>query len=217
MIDECKNHMASGKAPSIIAVELRHHVPFTAIGSLSGIAIMAAFVLCKVPQGPSQVLFEIMHPVHVLLSAIVATAMFRRYRPSLLAAAVVGCVSSVAVGTLSDIVLPYLGGRLVGAKMEHMHLAFIEEWWLVEPAALIGVAIGLWRPKTRLPHAAHVFVSTWASLFYLTSYGTADWLPLLPVIFALLFVAVWLPCCFGDIVFPLLIAGPHAAAQEHQH
>lgn len=217
MAKEHETHPVSGTVSSVIAVELKHHVPFTALGSLSGIAIMAAFVLCKIPQGPSQVLFEIMHPVHVLLSAIVATAMFRRYRRSVVAAIAVGVASSIAIGTLSDIVLPYLGGRLVGAKMEHMHLAFIEEWWLVEPAALIGVAIGLWRPKTRLPHAAHVFVSTWASLFYLTSYGTANWLPLLPVIFALLFVAVWLPCCFGDIVFPLLIAGPHAAAQEHQH
>jgi hypothetical protein len=123
----------------------------------------------------------------------------------------------VGIGTLSDIILPYLGGRLVGAKMEHMHLAFIEEWWLVEPAAAIGVAIGLWRPGTRLPHSAHVFVSTWASLFYLTSYGDANWLPLLPAIFLLLFIAVWLPCCFGDIAFPLLIAGRAHADHEHQH
>jgi len=216
MTDEHDSHMASGTAPSIIAVELKHHVPFTALGALSGIAIMGAFVLCKVPPGPSQVLFEIMHPVHVLLSAIVATAMFLRYRKGLLAAIAVGVASSIVIGTLSDIVLPYLGGRLVGAAMEPMHLAFIEEWWLVWPAALIGVGIGLWRPGTRLPHSAHVFVSTWASLFYLTSYGVAEWLPLLPVIFVLLFVAVWVPCCLGDIVFPLLIAGKHAA-REHQH
>jgi len=216
MADEHNDHMTTGSVPSIIAVELKHHVPFTALGALSGIAIMATVVLARVPQGPSQVLFELMHPAHVLLSAVVTTAMYRRHRPGVAAAVVVGLVGSVGLGTLSDIVLPYLGGWLLGAQMGHMHLAFIEEWFLVWPAALAGVGIGLWRKKTRLPHSGHVFVSTWASLFYLTSYGVANWLPLLPAVFALLFVAVWFPCCFSDIVFPLLFAG-REAAREHQH
>ncbi|MBM4030629.1 MAG: hypothetical protein FJ291_02465 [Planctomycetes bacterium] len=202
----------------LLAIELKHHVPFTAIGAAMGIAVMGGFVLARVPHGPSEVLFEIMHPAHVLLSAVVTTAMFRRYRPSLPAAIVTGLVAAVGIGTLSDIVLPYFGGELVGAKMEHIHLAFIEEWWLVWPAAAIGVGVGLWRPGTRLPHSAHVFVSTWASLFYLISYGEAsNWLPLLPAVFLLLFAAVWLPCCFGDIIFPLLIAGRKHADREHQH
>jgi hypothetical protein len=217
MSEEHDSRIASGSTPNIVTTELRHHVPFTLLGSLSGIAVMAAFVLAKVPKGPSQVIFETLHPLHVLLSAIVATAMYRRYRRSLAAAIVVGVASSVALGTLSDIVLPYLGGKLLQIDMgEHMHLAFIEEWFLVWPAAAIGMAIGLWRKKTRLPHSGHVFLSTWASLFYLTSFGTADWLPMLPLIFVLLFVAVWVPCCLGDIVFPLLIAGRHWT-HEHQH
>ncbi|MBM4037276.1 MAG: hypothetical protein FJ290_02075 [Planctomycetes bacterium] len=209
--------MASGSRPSIIATELRHHVPFTALGALSGIAIMAAFVLAKVPKGVSEAVFETLHPLHVLMSAIVATAMFRRYRRSLAAAVAVGVGSSIAIGTLSDIVLPHLGARLLRIEMcEHMHLAFIEEWFLVWPAAAIGMAIGVWRRKTRLPHSGHVFLSTWASLFYLTAFGTAHQLATLPLIFVLLFVAVWVPCCLGDIVFPLLIAGRHWT-HEHQH
>ncbi|HPD15978.1 MAG TPA: hypothetical protein PLE19_13580 [Planctomycetota bacterium] len=216
-MSEKHDHGETG-ASSLLAIELRHHMPFTALGAASGIAIMLAFVLLEVPRGPSEVLFEILHPAHVLLSAIVTTALYRRYRRSLPAAVLVGFVGAVGVGTLSDIVFPYLGGLVVGAHMGHIHLAFLEEWWLVNPAALAGVAIGAWRKKTRLPHSGHVFVSTWASLFYLTSYGDANWLPLLPVIFVLLFVAVWTPCCFGDIVFPLLIAGKKAAMEhEHQH
>lgn len=209
-------HMVTGSRPNIILTELRHHIPFTALGALSGIAIMAAFVIAKIPREPSEYIFETLHPLHVLMSAIVASAMYRRHRPSPVAAIAVGLASSVAIGTLSDIVLPYLGGRLVGAEMGHIHLAFIQEWFLVWPAAAAGVAIGLWRKKTRLPHSGHVFLSTWASLFYLTAFGTADWLPMLPLIFVLLFVAVWVPCCFGDIVFPLLIAREQAA-EEHQH
>jgi len=47
-------------------------------------------------------------------------------------------------------------------------------------------------------------LSTWASLFYFAAFATAEWLPLLPVIFVFLFIAVLLPCCLSDIVFPLL-------------
>ncbi len=215
MSERHDGHMTSGSVASIIATELRHHMPFTAIGALSGIAVMTALALCKVPRGPSGVLFEIMHAAHVLLSAVATTAMFRRYRPSILAAIVTGVVGSVGLGTLSDVVLPHLGGLVVRAEM-HFHLPAIEEPWLVWPAAAAGVGIGLWRRKTKLPHSGHVFVSTWASLFYLTSQGSANWLPRLPGIFAVLFVAVWVPCCFSDILFPLLIAGRHAA-KEHQH
>ncbi len=216
MSEEHKCQVASGSRPNIIATELRHHVPFTALGALSGIAIMAIFVLAEVHPDLSKVFFEIAHPAHVLLSAIVTTAMYRRYRKGLAAAIAVGLAGSVPLGTLSDIVLPYLGGKLLRLEMDHMHLAFIEEWFLVWPAAAMGVGIGLWRRGTRLPHSGHVFISTWASLFYLTAFGSAVSLPMLPAIFAILFFAVWVPCCVSDIVFPLLIAGPQAA-REHQH
>jgi len=206
-----------GSTGSLLALELRHHAPFTALGALTGIALMVAYVLLKVSHGTGEVVFEVLHPLHVLLSAVVTTSLYRRYRPSLAAAVVVGYVGSVGIGTLSDIVFPYLGGLVVGARMEHIHLAFIEEWWLVNPAALAGVAVGLWRPGTRLPHSGHVFVSTWASLFYLATYGQANWLPLLPLVFVVLFAAVWFPCCFSDIMFPILIAGKKAAREREQH
>lgn len=100
-----------------------------------------------------------------------------------------------------------------------MHIAFIDHWWLINPLALIGVAIGLWKPMTKVPHAGHVLLSTWASLFYLVAYGNAglNWLPLLPLVFVVLFVAVWLPCCVSDIVFPLLFVGKEGLEEGHHH
>ena len=80
----------------------------------------------------------------------------------------------------------------------------IETWKVVNAAALIGIIIGYLRPTTKLPHLGHVLLSTWASLFYFTAFGVAHWLPLLPFIFLFLFLAVWLPVCISDIVFPLL-------------
>jgi hypothetical protein len=204
-----------GKTLGIILGELKRHAPFTAVGALSGILVMWLVVAAHVPHGTSELIFEILHPAHVLLSAVVTAALLRRYKRNLWLTVVVGYVGSVGIGTLSDIVFPYLGGRLVGAEM-HFHLGFIEHWWLVNPLALVGVGIALWRPWTRLPHSGHVLLSTWASLFYLTAHGEAAWLPLLPAIFAVLFVAVWVPCCLSDIVFPLLFVG-RAAEGHHGH
>jgi len=187
-----------------IAIELKSHAPFTSFGAITGIIIMAVMVLGNVPSGISHILFYILHPVHVVLSAIVTTAMYKRHSKGKVWAAIsIGYVGSICIATLSDVVIPYLGGVLLTLKME-FHLGFIEKWWLVNPMALIGIAIGYWKPTTKFPHAGHVLLSTWASLFYFTAFGMANWIPLLPFIFLILFLAVWIPCCTSDIVFPLL-------------
>ena len=187
-----------------IANELKSHAPFTSFGAITGIIIMAIMVLGNVSSGISYTLFYILHPVHVVLSAIVTTAMYKRHsKGKVWAVILIGYVGSIGIATLSDVVIPYLGGVLLTLKME-FHLGFIEKWWLVNPMALIGIAIGYWKPTTKFPHAGHVLLSTWASLFYFTAFGMANWIPLLPFIFLILFLAVWIPCCTSDIVFPLL-------------
>jgi len=175
--------------------------------------LILVVVLSALPSRISGRIFYTIHPVHVLLSALVTTSMYRRYRSSVSSAVIIGYVGSIGIATASDIVLPYLGGRLVGAEMD-FHLGFIEKWWLVNPLALAGISVGLWKPSTRVPHFGHILLSTWASLFYLTAHGRAEWLPLLPLIFVVLFVAVWLPCCLSDIVFPLLFVGKKPDAEE---
>jgi hypothetical protein len=149
-----------------------------------------------------------------MLSALVTTAMYRRYhRGRIWTALLIGYFGSVGLGTISDVVIPYLEGASLNFNIE-FHLPFIEEWWLVNPAALAGIAVGYWKQTTKVPHWGHVMVSTWASLFYFTAFATANWLPLLPVIFVFLFIAVWLPCCFSDIIFPLLFIRGGLPAHE---
>ncbi|MFC2050445.1 hypothetical protein ACFLTN_04635 [Chloroflexota bacterium] len=196
-----------------IGIELARHAPFTAAGAVSGIVIMAVVVLVKTPPNVSETIFYILHPAHVLLSAIVTTAMYKRYSAGKLWAAIlIGYTGSVGISTLSDSIIPYLGGESLNIKME-FHIGFIEKWWLVNPLAFLGIAIGYLRPTTKLPHAAHVFLSTWASLFYFTAFGAAQWLPLLPLVFLFLFLAVWVPCCISDIVYPHLFLG----GDQHHH
>jgi hypothetical protein len=99
----------------------------------------------------------------------------------------------------------------------HFHLPVIEMWWLINPVALVGIGIALYRPTTKVPHSGHVLLSTWASLFYLLTNApeSVRWLPLLPLVLVVLFVAVWLPCCVSDIVYPLLFVGKQGRVEEH--
>ena len=201
-----------------IAKELKEHVPFTALGAATGIIIMAIVVLVNVPSHISQTAFYISHPLHVLLSALVTTAMYMRYRKGKIWAAVlIGWTGSIGIATISDAIIPYLGGTLLHIQME-FEVPFIEHWW-INLLALAGIAIGYWRQTTKIPHFGHVLLSTWASLFYIVAFGIADnWIPLLPFIFLILFLAVWIPCCLSDIVYPLLFLRkePETPSPERQ-
>ena len=197
-----------------IGHELKHHVPFTLGGTVAGAAVMAGMVYGRVPHEVSEKLFAVAHPLHVLFSAMVTAGMYRLHgRGQWWATLLIGYVGAVAIGTVSDCLIPYLGEWLLGAADEHVHahahIGFIELWWLVNPLALAGAAIAYFRPRTEFPHAGHVLLSTAASLFHMTmamhegvSVTTAAVLPVF------LFLAVWLPCCTSDIVFPLLFVSP---------
>jgi hypothetical protein len=201
-----------------IAEELKEHVPFTALGAVSGIILMVVVVLGNIPAHISQTGFYVSHPLHVLLSALVTTAMYVRYRQAKIWVVImIGWTGSIGVATLSDAIIPYLSGTLLNAHME-FHVPFIEEWW-INFVALAGIAIGYWRQTTKIPHFGHVLLSTWASLFYFTAFGIADWIHLLPYVFLFLFLSVWIPCCMSDIVYPLLFVRkerdlPSPARQE---
>jgi len=196
-----------------IKTELQHHVPFTAFGALTGIVIMVVLFYARVDRSLSEKLFWSFHPLHVLLSALVTAGMYRlKTRGSLWATVVVGYVGSIGIATLSDSLVPYLGEWLLDLPHRHAHIGFIEKWWLVNPLALLGIAIACWRPTTRVPHAGHVLLSTWASLFHMSMAMGSEFTLLTGVLITLfLFLAVWVPCCTSDIVFPLLFVGGGSA------
>ena len=89
---------------------------------------------------------------------------------------------------------------------EHgLHLGFIEEWYIVNPAALLGIFIAYFLPRTKFPHAGHILISTWASSSYILMNMQSDMtIGILGGILLTLFIATWLPCCISDIIFPLL-------------
>jgi len=147
-----------------------------------------------------------MHPLHVLLSALVTTAMYRMHsRGNILQIIMIGYIGSVGIATLSDSLMPFAGEYLLNMPHRGVHLGFIEKWWLVNSLAFAGITIGYLWPKTKVSHAGHVFLSTWASLFHiLMAMGPTPDVATAVLIAFFLFLAVWVPCCTSDIVFPLL-------------
>ena len=193
-----------------IVYELTRHAPFTMFGALTGIVLMA--LLWKLPYKGAYDVFYTLHPAHVFLSALVTASMYRNYKcsvdrhrcsiPALLA---IGYVGSIGIATLSDSVIPFLGEKLLGMPHAEPHIGFIEKPWLIIPLAGLGILLAYFRPRTKFPHAGHVLISTWASLFHiLMAKGDGGGLFFFAAVFLFLFIAVWVPCCISDIVFPLL-------------
>ena len=198
----------SARMSSTIIRELKAHVPFTLFGTLTGITILVTFTAADAPPWLSARLFWSLHPLHVVLSALVTTAMFTLHsRRSLWATLVIGYVGSVGIATLSDCVIPYVGESLLDSPNRGIHLGFIEKWWLVNPLAAAGILVGYLWPRTKITHAGHVLLSTWASLFHMSmAMGGEFGIVQYAATALFLFLAVWIPCCTSDIVFPLLFS-----------
>lgn len=198
-----------------ISIELKNHAPFTSFGALTGILII--IVSLEMAKDISYNIFYILHPVHVVLSALVTASIYKLHscdhfskkcmkgKCNLWVLLLIGYFGSVGIATLSDSIIPYMGEILLHMPNRVIHLGFIEKWWLVNPLAIIGVIFAYFKPTTKVPHAGHVLLSTWASLFHiLMAIGSSlPWHSYL-AIFVFLFLAVWAPCCLSDIVFPLL-------------
>ncbi|MBN3040023.1 MAG: hypothetical protein JW867_02740 [Candidatus Omnitrophica bacterium] len=194
--------------------ELKIHAPFTLFGAITGLVIMIFFQ--KLPRNASYNIFYILHPIHVVLSALVTASMYELHecrrvtencikgRCNLWKLLIIGYAGSVGIATLSDSVIPYIGEVMLDMPNRGVHLGFIEKWWLVNPLAFLGVALAYFRPATKFPHAGHVLLSTWASLFHIImAMGKPlNWVTGI-IIIVFLFLAVWLPCCISDIAFPL--------------
>jgi len=199
-----------------IVRELRAHAPFTVFGAVTGVVIMMFFE--NLPFKVSYNTFYVLHPVHVLLSALVTASIYELHqcgrvsdkclkgRCNFWILLAIGYVGSVGIATVSDSLIPYLGEALLQLPRKAVHLGFIEKWWLVNPLAVIGVVLAyFYRPATKFPHAGHVLLSTWASLFHIIMAmgGSLDLISYL-IVFVFIFLAVLLPCCLSDIVFPIL-------------
>jgi hypothetical protein len=210
-----------------ILKELKNHAPFTTFGAMTGIIIMMIFQ--KLPRETALNVFYILHPIHVVLSALVTASIYELHecdhfskkcikgKCNFWILLLIGYTGSVGIATISDSVIPYLGEILLNLPNKGIHLGFIEKWWLINPLAIMGVLFAYFKPATKFPHAGHVLLSTWASLFHVLMAigGTLNYLSYI-IIFIFLFFAVWIPCCLSDIVFPLLFVRVQKISNERR-
>ncbi len=209
----------------LLVQEFAHHLPFTIVGSLIAMAAVWWFGTQRLGIGqdtqlfgPSRFLFHLFHPLHICLSAIATTSLFWRHERHLPRAILVGALGTVLPCGLSDYIFPYLGGRLLGQTME-LHLCLVDHPQVFFPFLALGI-VGGFLAEERLTgshlfsHGAHVFVSSAASLLYLTSFGFTGWMADVRFVFPAFLVivlAVWIPCCVSDIVVPIATARDHAS------
>jgi hypothetical protein len=173
-----------------------------------GLGVLTVLLEKKILPVQAGRLFHVFHPLHLLFSATATTAMFWRHDKALPKAAIIGFVGAVVVCGISDIIIPFVAGELLGVKM-HLHICVIERPGLILPFVLFGIFTGLVVPaaiqSTIFSHAAHIFISSMASILYLVSFGLTEWIYVGGMVFIYMVLAVVIPCCTSDIIFPLLL------------
>lgn len=185
----------------LIIHELKEHSPFTAL------AVFIALVLVILLQyllliNLNENIFHLAHFLHVIVSAVATSALYYKYKKSKIIALFIGFLGALIIGSLSDVIFPYLGALIIDSHV-HFHLPIIEETFLTLALAIFGAILGLVIKISKIPHLVHVFLSVFASLFYLLAFSSAFSISYFFFSFIIVFLAVILPCCLSDIVFPL--------------
>ena len=180
--------------------ELKHHLPFTAIASLIGISSIL-FINYILQANISESIFEVIHPIHIIFSAIVTSAIFYSYQKNKLKAILVGITGAILIGSVSDTLFPYLGGLIFRLNVQ-LHLPIINEPIKILTFALIGASIGTLTTKTKMSHALHVFLSVFARSSYLLAFSQNFNTLFFIAALIIIIIAVIIPCCVSDIIFP---------------
>lgn len=199
--------------------EVFEHLPFTFFGASVSIVLLAVVQSLRGDYSDHENVmkfFHIFHFFHLLLSALTSTAMSFRVKQAPIRAAIIGIATTVPFCVTSDALIPFVGGFILRVPMK-LHICAIQEPLMVFSSLIIGALGGVILEKkigkvTYLSHSAHVMVSSFASLFYLVGFGLDNWIKMLGPVFFITVIAVIIPCCLSDIIFPISLT--HA---EHDH
>lgn len=197
--------------------EIICHLPI-AIFSVAFGLIMLSLLSYFDPSGTNTTgahrLFHNFHFLHLLFAATGTVLTFKRYSNRFFVGLLVGIIVPIIFCTLSDAVLPYLAGELLGVEMK-FHWCFITHTQIVIPFLLVGILNGWVMSGHSLNkklfysqgfHFLHIFISSTASLLYMVSFGYAKWWKDMGLLFIFLILAVLIPCTLSDIIVPMLFA-----------
>ena len=235
----------AGKLAGIFR-ELKAHSPFTLFGAVTGIVLMLLFRNIS-EQTAYRLFYVFHPAHVALSAIVTASLFrLHEKTRNFIIVLIIGYAGSVGIATLSDSIIPFFGENILGVavpsesqvhgshlqggphtdeasseRAEHygpkIHIGFIEEWYIVNPAAILGILIAYFLPRTKLPHAGHILVSTWASAAHIMMNTHSEYTTsMIAGMIVVLFIAVWLPCCVSDIVFPMLFVKTEAIS-PHAH
>jgi hypothetical protein len=216
--------------PTLVG-ELMCHLPYSMFAVALGLTILSFMgygaLLGCVDKGPirhgSMILFHVFHFMHIAFAATGSLITYFRFGKNILQGMLVGVFTSMIFCTLSDAILPYIAGRLLGVNM-HLHLCFVTELHNILPFLCAGLINGFVMSRhdasqqgffSGFSHFAHILISSLASIFYLVSQGCTDWYANIGMVFVLLVIAVVVPCTLSDIVIPMICAGTGKKDAKH--
>lgn len=201
--------------------ELLCHLPYAVFSVLTSLVILSFFSMFmltsvghEVIKKGASLLFHSFHFMHLVFASAGTLITFFRFSKHYVQALVVGIFSPAFFCMMSDAVLPYLGGKMLGVPMT-FHICFVSELHNVLPFLLVGVltgfALGHNINEKKIAyslssHAVHIFVSSLASTFYLVAHGFIEWYTSIGAVFLFLIAAVVIPCSFSDIIVPMVVA-----------
>jgi hypothetical protein len=196
--------------------EFAWHLPL-AIVSVA-VAMLALDLLFFVDQNKAilvaKSLFHSFHYLHLVFAATGTVVSSLRFRNSMLLSIVTGCLVPPIFCTLSDVILPFIGGNILGLTMK-IHWCFWEHFLTVAPFIFVGIVNGLAVSRHHESgmaiysigfHTAHVFLSSMAAVLYLVSFGFKFCWQLYGIVFLFLILTVLVPCTLSDIIVPALFA-----------
>jgi len=192
--------------------ELLCHFPF----AVFAVALSLVFLTLLGYAGASTIghdfhgLFHTLHFLHILFAATGTVIVFRKYGGGMFGALLVGALVPAVFCTLSDAIMPFLGGLLCGIPM-HLHFCFRDHLGTILPFLAIGVLNGVvmsfhdregQERYVSTAHFLHIFISAFASTVYMMSHGFSDWYDHMGFVFIFLLFAVLVPCTLADVVVP---------------
>lgn len=186
---------------------LKEHLPYTLLGVIVGTVLV--FPISRIHGINNYKIFYTLHPLHIFLSAYTTASIYKIYiksRVNFIKLFLIGYIGSILIGTISDSLIPYLSETMLNMPYRELHIGFLEQSYLVNGVAVLGLVLAYIKPIKKISHSMHIFVSCFASLFHiLMSSGILYFtISFYLGIFVFIFIAVWIPCSFSDLVFPMI-------------
>jgi hypothetical protein len=205
-------HGVKEHASKSIKHELLCHFPYAVYAvALSMVLVALITVRGALSHAALHGLFHTLHFLHIVFAATGTVLVYRKYNGGIFGSLFVGSIVPAIFCTLSDAVMPYLGGVMYGIDME-FHWCFRDHLGVIIPFLLVGIINGIVLSLhdsagqdryAATSHFLHIFISALASTMYMIGHGFAAWQSSVSYLFLFLLFAVLIPCTFADVIVPV--------------